>query len=50
MAMARRTDERTEGQWQRLGRIRSQSGIAFFPTSHARLELEVEISESIDLT
>ena len=44
VAAARRADELEDRNWAQLGRMHSQSGIAFFPTSHARLELEVAIA------
>jgi biopolymer transport protein ExbB/TolQ len=44
MAIARRADDLTARQWERLAHMHSQSGIAFFPTNHARLELEVAIA------
>ena len=49
MAIARRADEIAEQHWQELARLHSNSGIAFFPTAEARLELEVAITEALEL-
>ena len=49
MAMVRHADEQAARQWDDLARLQSESGIAFFPTLHARLELELAISELVEL-
>ena len=43
LALARRAQ--TEPAWDDLARIHSPSGRAFFPTTEARLELELAIYE-----
>ena len=47
MSIARRVDELTARQWRRLARMRSSDGVAFFPTTESRLELEVAIADAI---
>ena len=47
LRLGRRLDELTERQWERLAQLHSESGVAFFPTSDARLELEVAIAEAM---
>jgi hypothetical protein len=47
LRMARRLDELTARQWERLAKLHSASGVAFFPTRDARLELEVAIVEAL---
>ena len=47
LALARRIDELTARQWRRLARMHSGSGIAFFPTRDARVELEVAIADAV---
>lgn len=49
MAIARRADEIAERHWSELARLQSDSGVAFFPTVEARLELEVAITEVLEL-
>ncbi|HEX8744001.1 MAG TPA: hypothetical protein VF712_12785 [Thermoleophilaceae bacterium] len=49
MAIARRADELADRHWEQLSRMRSESGIAFFPTVDARLELELAISDLVAL-
>lgn len=49
MAIARRADEIAERHWQELSRLHSRSGIAFFPTAEARLELEMTLTEVVEL-
>ena len=46
MRMARRVDELTARHWERLARLHSASGVAFFPTRDARVELEVAIADA----
>lgn len=47
MAIARGADEDADIQWEELSRIRSQSGVAFFPTRSSRRELELAIRDMI---
>jgi biopolymer transport protein ExbB/TolQ len=47
MRIARHVDELAARQWDGLARIRSATGIAFFPTSYARVELEVAIADAV---
>jgi hypothetical protein len=47
LALASRIDELTARQWHRLARMRSGSGIAFFPTRDARVELEAAIADAV---
>src|SRR3954453_3421461 len=49
MAIARRADELADRHWEQLARMHSESGIAFFPTSDARLELGMAMAEVLDL-
>ncbi|HKP91592.1 MAG TPA: hypothetical protein VJT75_16620 [Thermoleophilaceae bacterium] len=49
MRIAERTDELAARQWRRLAGMHSASGVAFFPTSEARVELEAAIAEATDL-
>lgn len=49
IALARRADEIAERHWRELTCLRSESGIAFFPTAEARLELEVTLTEVLEL-
>ena len=49
MAIARRADEIAEQHWQELARLQSDSGVAFFPTAEARLELEMALTEILEL-
>ena len=49
MAIARRADEIAEQHWQELTRLQSDSGVAFFPTAEARLELEMALTEVVEL-
>lgn len=49
MAIARRADEIAERHWQELARLQSESGVAFFPTAEARLELEMALTEVLEL-
>lgn len=49
MAIARRADEIAERHWRELALLHSDSGVAFFPTAEARLELEMAITEVIAL-
>ena len=47
VALARHSDELASRQWERLARMRSASGTAFFPTAGARLELELAIADAV---
>ena len=49
MAMARRADEQADLHWGELTHLESASGVAFFPTTDARLELELAIYEALEL-
>ena len=49
LALARRLDELTARQWHRLAEMHSRSGIAFFPTREARVELEGAMEDAVDL-
>lgn len=49
MRLARRADELASRQWRRLAQMHSARGVAFFPTSEARVELEVAIAEAMGL-
>jgi hypothetical protein len=49
MTIARRADEVAERHWHDLARLQSDSGVAFFPTVEARLELEAVLTEVIEL-
>lgn len=49
MAIAHRADEIAERHWQELALLQSDSGVAFFPTAEARLELEMELTEVLEL-
>ena len=49
MSMARQADELADRHWEELARLHSPSGIAFFPTTDARIELELAISEALEL-
>ena len=49
MAIARRADENAERHWQELAQLQSDSGVAFFPTTEARRELEVALTEIVEL-
>lgn len=49
MARARRADELADEQWEELARLHSASGVAFFPTAHARVELERAMAEAVEL-
>ena len=47
MALARHSDEEADRHWEELARIRSRSGIPFFPTRRSRRELELAIRDLI---
>ena len=49
MAIAKCADEDAERHWRELGELHSQSGIAFFPTAYAQVELEMAIKELLEL-
>ena len=49
LALARRADDAAVARWRDLTLLQSASGIAFFPTAEARLELELELTEAIEL-
>ena len=49
MAIARHADEVAERHWQELAHLQSASGVAFFPTVDARLELERAITDVLEL-
>lgn len=49
MAIARRADEQADLHWSELTHLQSDSGVAFFPTTDARLELELAIYEVLEL-
>lgn len=48
-AIARRADAISERHWRQLARLHSDSGIAFFPTAEAMLELELALTEVVEL-
>ncbi|MDQ3933457.1 MAG: hypothetical protein M3340_02375 [Actinomycetota bacterium] len=48
-ALVHHADEDADRHWEELGRMRSESGIPFFPTRRSRRELEVAISDLIRL-
>jgi hypothetical protein len=47
MAIAKRADAMADRQWEELARLRSASGVAFFPTRSSRRELELAIRDLI---
>ena len=49
MAIAKRVDALAERHWAELAQLHSESGAAFFPTPDARLELEMAISEVVEI-
>jgi hypothetical protein len=49
LAVARRIDELTSRQWHRLAQMRSDSGVAFFATREARVELEAAMADAVHL-
>jgi hypothetical protein len=49
MAIVRHADENSEHHWRALSHLQSESGVAFFPTAEARLELEVVLKETLEL-
>ena len=49
MAHVHRADELADRQWDELTRLESESGVAFFPTADARLELELAMADVVVL-
>ena len=49
LVVASRSDESTKRQWDRLGHMHSATGIAFFPTRKARVELEAAMADAVRL-
>lgn len=49
MVIASRADRAADSHWQDLQQLQSDSGVAFFPTAEARLELELTLSEAIEV-
>ena len=49
MAHVHRADELADRQWEALARLESESGVAFFPTTDARLELELAMADVVEL-
>jgi hypothetical protein len=47
--IAGRADETGDRHWRDLAQLQSDSGVAFFPTAEARLELEVALTEVLEL-
>jgi hypothetical protein len=49
LAIARRIDELTSRQWYRLAQMHSDSGVAFFATREARVQLEAAMADAVHL-
>jgi hypothetical protein len=49
MAHVHRADEIADRQWEELTHLESESGVAFFPTVDARLELELAMADVVEL-
>ena len=49
LGLVRSADERTDRHWEELSRMRSDSGMQFFPTSEAPRELERAIADAVHL-
>lgn len=49
MAIAKRADENADDHWHELSHLQSSSGVAFFPTVEARMELEMALTEVLEV-
>src|SRR5688572_10642517 len=48
MAHVHHADELANRQWEELALLESESGVAFFPTPDARLELELAMADIVE--